>query len=314
MSKYNQTCGYGRDGPGGSVTTCFTEKEITSFLSARCGDDDYQEPIGKTDKYKKLIQLLDVTDDDGIMSKLSLDPNLYRKPPMPELLLSNEDIDYILTQYESAHPGFKSFGSVPYDFSTSPPGPWKGLCDELRELNWGIFLKSHSSFGMVVNLDTHENPGNHWVCVYATVSGTRGNKGLSLEYFDSLGTSVCRSFIPKCNKQNIPYRIHTLFTRLSKSFSSHTGSNKGCDTTISYNNDSHQKKNNECGMYCLYYIYNRLNGIAYQDGVHTISDDKMTYFRNVLFDHSSNICKTCRKLTKSFKESVSEYGTKPNQT
>jgi hypothetical protein len=294
-----KSCGYKRTGVS---HTCFTKQELTSFLKKRESDNIPRSDIGK---YKKLLRILGVQDDDGIIKEMELDPNVYRKPPMPELLLSNEDINYILLQYESAHPGFKSFGSVPYDFSERPPGPWKKHCTELHNLDWGTFLESYSSFGMVVNLDTHTKPGNHWVCVFVEVSGAN-NHLIRCEYFDSLGTSKCRSFVPKCNNKNVPYRIHTLFNRLSKSFDAN-GFGKNT-IYVSQNKDTHQKKNNECGMYCLYYLYNRLNGVPYDDGVHTISDDKMTYFRNVLFDHTDSVCNTCGKLSLLFKESKKMYG------
>jgi hypothetical protein len=298
----NDSCGYGRT-PDSKSVTCFTSDELKLFLEETKPGN--RIPKSKNKRYSVLLKLLGVENDDGIIEKLTLDPNVYKKPPMPELLLSNEDISFILKQYEVAHPSFKSFGSVPYDFLDSPPGPWNSLCNELNSLDWNDFLKNHSSFGMVINLDVHTKPGNHWVCIYTEVS--KSNKQLRLEYFDSLGTKRCRLFIKKCNDENVPYRIHELFEILSDKFKMVGKKQK---VTVSQNIDTHQKKNNECGMYCLYYIFNRINEVEYKDGVHTIPDDKMTYFRNILFDHTGSLCKTCGKVPMSLLTDIETYGSK----
>ena len=262
-------------------------------------------PQSKQKRYEMLLSTLHVPDDEGIITTMGLDRTLYQKPPMPGLLLSNSDIDSILYQFESVHPTFKSFGAVPYDFSRIPDGPWKESCRELMGIVWEDFLKTYTSFGVVINLDDHQGPGNHWVCVYADV--TPNKKCMNVEYFDSLGTSECRSFIKKCDEDNLPSRIRKLFTNLSDTWKS-SGADRCISTT--QNTDTHQKKNNECGMYCIYYIYNRLNGIEYEDGVYTIPDDQMTYFRNVLFDHSNMVCDTCGKVSKTLLSNMNRYGKK----
>ena len=46
----------------------------------------------------------------------------------------------------------------------------------------------------------------------------------------------------------------------------------------------HQKKNSECGVYSLFYIWSRLNNVNFLDfALYDIPDDDMTKFRKFLF-------------------------------
>ena len=91
-----------------------------------------------------------------------------------------------------------------------------------------------------------------------------------------------------CTEENVPKNISEYVDRL-------TEQNKGMNVTMTQNKTQHQRKNNECGMYCLYYILNRINGRAYDDDVPEIKDEYMTFLRTQLFT-SDDLCPKCHKL------------------
>ena len=54
---------------------------------------------------------------------------------------------------------------------------------------------------------------------------------------------------------------------------------------VEVTNIRHQFSDTECGPFCLYYIYSRLNGIPYSHFKHNpITDEKVTEFRKQIFN------------------------------
>ena len=197
----------------------------------------------------------------------------YFRPEKPDEWLKKEttwldsfNIEDVMNQYEEGYPDFEFIGPVPIDFAapmTQTPfftqdSQTVGQCivDELCKLEAKVALKKGTKrIGIIFNLDKHDEPGTHWVCAFVDYPKK------SAYYFDSYGIppppEVAR-FLEKCKEQ-------------------------GC-LTILYNDIRHQRKDSECGMYCLYVIICLLKGRTFQATcTDIVKDDTINAFRDVLF-------------------------------
>lgn len=189
---------------------------------------------------------------------------VFFRPPKPDDWIKNptdwhdsNTIASVMEQYEDAFPSFEFIGPVPIDFDARMPGIW-GRCvvDELCTLDLQIMAKKgKKSIGVVFNLDPHDKPGSHWVCAYVDM---RDKKAY---FYDSYGYEPCaeiRRFLRRCKEQ-------------------------GCEEII-WNDIPHQKKNSECGTYCMYVIISLLKGKSFADICKDrVDDDTMNAFRDLLF-------------------------------
>lgn len=94
--------------------------------------------------------------------------------------LSTIDINQVLKQYEW-NSDYCFIGAVPIDFNTRLS---IGICviDELCNLNLQrLYLNGYRKLGIVFNMDPHDQPGSHWVSLFANL-----NNG-GIYYFDSYG-------------------------------------------------------------------------------------------------------------------------------
>jgi hypothetical protein len=187
----------------------------------------------------------------------------YFRPEKPEewkkketTWLDSFNIEDVMNQYEEAYPDFEFIGPVPIDFD-APANSWgKCIVDELCKLNIkDVFKKGTKRIGIIFNLDEHDKPGSHWVCSFIDVPKK------SAYYFDSYG-------LPP------PPEISHLLERCKE---------QGCETIL-YNDIRHQRKDSECGMYCLYTIICCLKGRPFQSiCMDIVKDDTINAFRDVLF-------------------------------
>jgi hypothetical protein len=161
--------------------------------------------------------------------------------------LSTQDINNVLQQYQDIDPSFKFLGALPSDFHRVT------RVDYSQTFNY-------KRIGMVFNLDGHNEPGSHWVAFLID------NKSKTLEYYDSAAR--------KPNK-NIQCFIDTVYDYIKSN---------GYDYTKHYNNIKHQFQNNECGVYAIYFILQRLIGFDFDHITGKVVKDKdMNRFRNTIF-------------------------------
>jgi hypothetical protein len=190
----------------------------------------------------------------------------YYKPPKPitpTKWLSTGDIDHVLKQYENLYNDFFFMGTVPIDFDD--------VIEEYKKINLCQMYKGSPitqgrpirRYGFVFNLDPHYKGGSHWVCMFINMTGNDKFIG----FFDSYG-------------QAPPKRIMKLIDRLISQA-------KSClNMTLKYkcNTVQHQHKNTECGVYCLYFIYQCLKGIKFETITENIIlDDAVNKFRHFFF-------------------------------
>ena len=194
----------------------------------------------------------------------------YFRPEKPEewkekenTWLDSFNIEDVMNQYEETYPDFEFIGPVPIDFDAPATsgnpfmGEWgKCIVDELCKLDINDAKKKGTErIGIIFNLDKHDEPGSHWVCAFVDYPKK------SAYYFDSYGLpppAEIGHFLERCKEQ-------------------------GCETVL-YNDIRHQRKDSECGMYCLYTIICLLKGRSFQEiCMDVVKDDTMNAFRDVLF-------------------------------
>lgn len=131
--------------------------------------------------------------------------------------------------------------------------------DLLNDKHYGPF----KTFACVLNTDVSTGRGKHWVCIFVDC---RSNIW-TIEYFNSSGNPPHYDVNEWMEKQRSNLlKIHNKVE------------------TITVTNIVHQKSNTECGMYVLYYIRSRLDGISYNHFLtKRIDDSDVTKFRKHVF-------------------------------
>ena len=181
----------------------------------------------------------------------------------PQKWLNTNDIESVLIQYEDVFPSFNFLGVCPIDWETRLEDKQECICKKICELDLqNEKIKGFTKVASVFNLDEHDEPGSHWVAIYIDILSE------NMYYFDSEGL--------RC-----PTRIKKIFHNLKNK-----PENRDFNFYSNYN-VTHQKSNNECGMYCIYFI---LYMIKYNDFKHFINpnalilDEEMQMLRTKYFN------------------------------
>ena len=188
------------------------------------------------------------------------------RPKMPNKWYNNKnewlttiDIEKVLKQYESKYPEFLFLGPVPIDFDSKIGSSC--IVNEICNLSVEKLIKNNKTkLGIIFNLDRHDQPGSHWVAMFADLM-----KG-QIYYFDSYG-------------EKAPLEIIKLMSRLKEQCQ-----NLNIPSKINYNNTRHQYKFSECGMYCINFIIQLLEGKSFDNVCRNIiDDDTMEKYREYYF-------------------------------
>jgi hypothetical protein len=177
--------------------------------------------------------------------------------------LSSDDIDVIEKNYMEVFPDYFYVGTVPIDFDLQNETK-QCLVSALCNMKIGeLYKKGKQRFGIVINTDPHDGPGQHWVCVFADVRPELEYPRMT--YFDSYALT------PEAEIKKLMTRWKSQWDELGV----HSKPMK-----LTYNKTRHQYKDSECGMYCLYFHYACLTEIPMDE---KIPDDVINAFRNLLF-------------------------------
>ena len=200
--------------------------------------------------------------------------------------LSTTHIDDVVQQYQNVHKDFLFLGAVPYDFEDLH---FLGIHNiNFKELE----NQNKSKIGMVINLDTHDLDGSHWVALYTDL------KKNQIYFFDSVGKVPeyrIRKFINKIakyiyqKKYNSRLPINDILKKIKNNKNNKYDKiiQNIKDFDIRYNNIQHQFKNSECGVYSINFIVRLVSGESFDSIINNITkDDEMNenrkiYFRNV---------------------------------
>ena len=286
-------CAPGREGNNGRRSyTCFDKSELLELArtwnrSATGGDQKiptrqrskrqlwnalYRQLGGHCDTEYCWTKHPRLKTTGGKIARNSFRPSRPRAwARKPTEWLSNVDILRVLEQYEDKYDDFLFVGPVPIDFEEMKRGGTRGgtrdcVAPELCKLNlqewWDDRVRR---VGIVFNLDPHDMSGSHWVSLFADLS-----KGV-VHYYDSYGLHAqdeIRVLIDSMVKQGSALRH-----RYGKPFYSTANTRRV------------QFKNSECGVYCVHFISQMLEGVKYKDYIaNGISDKQMNTYRTVFFN------------------------------
>lgn len=176
--------------------------------------------------------------------------------------LNNDNIDYVINQWSKIYPGFLHVPFQMVDFDENQTH--LATLDLVKE-----YEKGARKMGCVINTDRSTGSGIHWFCIFIDMNSPKW----TLEYFDSAGEYPKRSVHVWLNKQR---------ANLAKRFTSQAI--EVIDVTRS---NQLQRSTTECGVFSLWYILSRLNGVPYTyfSQPNAINDDMMYKFRQFLFRH-----------------------------
>jgi len=243
-------------------------KELTSRLENICDD---QVCWLKQDFIKKLK-------DKSILETF--------RPKGPEgkfEWLSTTHINNVMQQYEKKYNDFKFFGAIPIDFDELP---FLGI----KNLNFQSLLdEGKTKIGFVFNLDEHWKSGSHWVALYTDLEKNQ------IYFFDSYGTRPekrIRSLVGRIEK--FMYNKHFCnnnckFDKDSDNSYMMTNFKNNLEKklNVEYNQNRHQYKNSECGVYSLNFILRLLNGNTFDEISKTkVLDDEINQCRDTYFTFS----------------------------
>jgi len=201
--------------------------------------------------------------------------------------LSTTNINDVVNQYEELHKDFVFLGALPNDFQELP-------ILGLNDIDFDDFIKDgKTKIGLVINLDTHDKTGSHWVALYTDLMEKQ------LYYFDSLGNKPGFR-IRKFNNKILDYMYKKKYNknleigkiikgiRHKKNKSSKYTTllnDKLNDFDIRYNSIQHQKENSECGVYSINFIIRSVKGETFDEITQNITTDneinecRKKYFR-----------------------------------
>ena len=196
--------------------------------------------------------------------------SLLRRPKAPKEWalnryewLSSDDIDAIEKNYMELFQDYFYVGTVPIDFDLQNETREclvSALCNmKVHEL----YKQGKQRFGIVINTDPHDGPGQHWVAVFCDVRPELEYPRVT--YFDSYAMTP-------------EPEIKRLMKRWKQQWDATGVHSKGMKLT--YNSTRHQYKDSECGMYCLYFHYACLLELPMDT---QMPDDVVNAFRNLLF-------------------------------
>ena len=146
--------------------------------------------------------------------------------------LSNIDILQVMRQYEAKHRRTFSFLDVaPMDFASCTVSASMCTFDAAAYLRRG-----KKTFGAVLNLDTSDKPGSHWVALYGDMRPSSPKYGVA--YFDSNG-------LPP------PSEVSAFMERVK---ATRPRTHAGRPFPLLANRKRYQFRNSECGVFAMMFI------------------------------------------------------------
>lgn len=256
--------------------TCYTSdalNKIKNVWNARHPDDKIISTKPREIWEQLRLQMSDTCNSESCWLrhqciKHDIDRNLFGNmfaPISPEKWkrnpnewLTTVDIQKVMKQWEKADPTFIFLGPSPINYDTHimyNECVWEDICkfDLLDTIKNNI-----KKVGMIFNLDRHTEPGSHWVAIYIDINKEE------IYYFDSYGDDIPKQLLKLC--ENVKEQSDNKYK-------------------IFVNKKVHQRGNSECGMYCLYFIIQLLNGTHFDTfQTERVPDEKMEKLRKEYFN------------------------------
>ena len=253
--------------------------KVSTIIKANCTDEKCVIDNVMKDSYS----------ENSVAAELEVQPldNICYKPLKPTgprtttNWLSNDNTDEVLQGLVDEYPEFYFFRTTMTDFETGGD-KFLGIAnDKCLSNSYEVIPKlldkgEETCFGCVINTDKTTNCkngkcGTHWVCVFVDCRKSVGVPW-TVEYFDSVGDPPSKEI---CKWQE---KLANALTKYRNSKNENGG--VICDA----NTIQHQEDNNECGVYCLYFLRARVEGIPFSRFLNkALPDYVMIEYRRHLF-------------------------------
>lgn len=276
---------------------CISKPTLQKIDNILNGGEGSKQFVGKedTDKYVNIVnKAKEATQCDSelcILNKLEpqlgkqlivaeITSNLKQKGPTDSNLLSNMHIDKIMEMFAELFPQF-----YPYNFNMKNYADYRfrrgyveSQPDTLATVQFrDLYGIGKNTCGCVINSDTYQGPGIHWMALFADARGDVW----TVEFFNSSGGAPVPEW---CNwmtktKSQMEDIADELRKNPSKKFKPPTRIE-----LVKCSDLQHQQSKTECGLYSLFYIYARLRGVPHEYFMkNPIPDQLMFEFRQHLF-------------------------------
>jgi len=207
--------------------------------------------------------------------------------PQDNALLSNFDIDNTLKQWHYKWPTFFPYNFNMRDFDKNSFKDGRviyGQPDTLATIKFiDLYDKGYRCCGCVINTDRYEGAGKHWMALFADMRSDEA----SVEFFNSSGNNL---------RETDEFYKWMIRTKDQIEFIGEKTGKKGVKL-IHASNIRHQRSKTECGVYSLFYIWARLNGVpANYFKTVKVPDQHIFNFRQLLFDDGKLRDKIGRKF------------------
>lgn len=239
------------------VSTVAEAKSVFGCATERCVLTKLQSKIGA----------------DQVAREISL--YLKIRGPTNNTLLNNVHIDETMQQWAAHNPTFYpyNFHMLNYASFSYHNGIVHNTPDTLVTIPFDMLYKGQLGHkylcaGCIINTDTYQGDGVHWMALFADARTTPW----TAEFFNSSGNAPAPEWVNWMEKtKNIMLGLGAPDAKVVRA------------STI-----RHQKSRTECGLYSLFYVWARLHGIpASYFADNRIPDQLMFEFRQHLFDDPS---------------------------
>lgn len=270
LDVYTTECPYKEDVDSARVGVCGSN--VMKYVEKMVNDNDKNiteggKDISDNEMINKAAEITNCNDAECVLSSVIRKYDVKTKGPMKPKgprnntdWLSNDNTDNVMKGINEEFEEFYWFSTTMIDFESSNIKSFLGIPSD-RHLGdaFNIITKKldekYNCFGCIINTDKSSNCksgkcGTHWVCVFVDCRKLPDSPW-TIEYFDSVGDppddEICQ-WQEKLKKDLEDYRKEL-------------GETGGVITDI--NDIQHQKENNECGVYCSYFIRARVEGIPF---------------------------------------------------
>jgi Ulp1 protease family, C-terminal catalytic domain len=283
---------------GDGTTVCMSAKALDKIAEALDMDGEKAEIV--LDEAKKRLgcktercavkKSADILGKQAVIAELSR--NFKVEGPTDNKLLNNVNIDNVMKQWAAATPGFFAYNFNMRDYASKSfrHGSVLDQPDTLATVDFRALYEGkrapyntdgarYTCCACVVNTDVYDGPGKHWMALFADA---RGAKRWTVEFFNSSGNSPSPEWVNWLQKTKA----------VMEAIAAERGDGQPRPTVevIKSSRLKHQLSRSECGIYALFYIWARLNGIEpeyFADN--RISDKHMFEFRQYLFSHADQM-------------------------
>jgi len=236
--------------------------EVIEKAEEITGCDTQSCLLSKPPVVNELVKIIEskTREDGNKLIEYEKDTRFKRHGPSDNTaLLSNFDIDGYLEDLRKAFPKFHHIKFQMIDFANT-----NSELDNL-DIKRDVIDQDKNTVGVVINTDDSKGRGKHWFCLFMDFRNT----DWSIEFFNSSGNSPV-------------FEIQIFLAKILMK-----AKNQFKNKRIILKDKPkirHQQGRTECGVYSLYYITKRLEGIPHEYFLtNTIRDNEMTEFRKKLF-------------------------------